>query len=330
MIGGPANCVQFAGAPIPDLSNAPKGQRQIQDFFFPVLFLKEKGRIFPDSRFLLVPSGHRSLIGARKEPLFPPISILFPLPKEEEKIRLFSDISPDSERSRRKSVLFLSEKGPVKKDLRLPSKIASDFRRQAPGPLRFRRNRRRRRKSEKNPFFSPSHFMARQKNLSHRWLGKKILPFFPIPLESEERPFPQIPLESEGTRSRGKYRKKDRRFFFRCPPKIHRIFGRPDLCRRKSQALFDGRGASPPIPKESEGTRRLPSKIACDFRRQARALFPIFSPRVFFEFGRLAFPEEISEKSIEIGGNGFSPILKKLEETLVSRRKSQAIFYGRR
>ena len=28
---------------------APKGQRQIQDFFFPVLFLKEKGRIFPDS-----------------------------------------------------------------------------------------------------------------------------------------------------------------------------------------------------------------------------------------------------------------------------------------
>ena len=43
-------------------------------------------------------------------------------------------------------------------------------------------------------FFSPS----------HRWLGKKILPFFPIPSESEERPSPQIPLESEGTRSQKK------------------------------------------------------------------------------------------------------------------------------
>ena len=41
-----------------------------------------------------------------------------------------------------------------------------------------------------------------------RGRGKKILPFFPIPLESEERPSPQISLESEGTRSRGKYRKK--------------------------------------------------------------------------------------------------------------------------
>ena len=31
--------------------------------------------------------------------------------------------------------------------------------------------------------------------------------------------------------------------------------------------------SSPPIPSESEGTRRLPSKIASDFRRQAKVLF---------------------------------------------------------
>ena len=128
--------------------------------------------------FSRVFSGHRSSIDARREPLFPPISILFPLPKEEEKIRLFSEGKKDQ-------------------------------------------------KSEENPFFFPSHFMAREKKrgspqhveetrrerpnsknldvrLRHRWLGKKILPFFPIPKESEERPSPQIPLESEGTRSRKK------------------------------------------------------------------------------------------------------------------------------
>ena len=42
---------------------------------------------------------------------------------------------------------------PGKKDPRLPSKIASDFRRQAPGPLRFLRNRRRRRKKDLRSFF---------------------------------------------------------------------------------------------------------------------------------------------------------------------------------
>ena len=79
-------------------------------------------------------------------------------------------------------------------------------------------------KSEENPFFSPSHFMAREKNLSHRWLGKKILPFFPIPSESKERPSPQIPKESEGIRSQAKSvlflsekgpEKKDGSYFYR-------------------------------------------------------------------------------------------------------------------
>ena len=35
-------------------------------------------------------------------------------------------------------------------------------------------------------------------------LEKNMLPFFPIPKESEERPSPQIPKESEGTRNRKK------------------------------------------------------------------------------------------------------------------------------
>ena len=43
------------------------------------------------------------------------------------------------------------------------------------------------------------------------------------------------------------------------------------VCRRKSLAIFDGRRASPPIPKELEGTSDpfmllSPPKIACDFR----------------------------------------------------------------
>ena len=41
--------------------------------------------------------------------------------------------------------------------------------------------------------------------------------------------------------------KTNPRFFLLCPPKIYRIFGGPDLCRRKSQAIIDGRGAFPPI-----------------------------------------------------------------------------------
>ena len=83
------------------------------------------------------------------------------------------------------------------------------------------------------PVFFTEPYMARQKNLSHIWLGKKILaingsakksclsfrftcffplplrgrgnkilPFLPISSKSEERPSPQIPLESEGTRNR--------------------------------------------------------------------------------------------------------------------------------
>ena len=167
----PQNCMQFWGdkSEIRAAGVLRKGEKRsvkkflrapISDrgpaFFYPIRDgFAENGMPFSAKpsqldfpRVLLVPSGHRSEIGARKEPLFPPISILFPLPSEEEKIRLFSDISPDSERSRRKSVLFLSEKGPGKKD----------------------------QKSEENPFFSPSHEMAREKNLSHKWLGKKSSP----------------------------------------------------------------------------------------------------------------------------------------------------------
>ena len=65
-----------------------------------------------------------------------------------------------------------------------------------------------------------------------------------------------------------------------------------DLCRRKSLAIFDGRGASPPISKESEGTRRLPSKIAgapdqrsgaqgAIFDGKRGSFFPIFPPNSF-------------------------------------------------
>ena len=78
---------------------------------------------------------------------------------------------------------------------RLPSKIASDFRRQT--RVLFL--------SEKGRVFPE---LACFFPLPLRGRGNKILPFFPIPLESEERRSPQIPLESEGTRSRGKYRKR--------------------------------------------------------------------------------------------------------------------------
>ena len=76
-------------------------------------------------------------------------------------------------------------------------------------------------------FFSPSHFMARQKNLSHKWLGKKIF------------------------RSRKKFVLFLRLAFF-FPSHLwlgKKIFRsrkkRTLVCRRKSQAIFDGRRGSP-------------------------------------------------------------------------------------
>ena len=96
------------------------------------------------------------------------------------------------------------------------------FQRNLRGPpsFRFQKNRKGGQKKNRRFFFSPSAVeiacdFRRQTRvlffrlafffpLPLRGRGNKILPFFPIPLESEERPSPQIPLESEGTRSRKK------------------------------------------------------------------------------------------------------------------------------
>ena len=58
--------------------------------------------------------------------------------------------------------------------------------------------------------------------------------------KSEERPSPQIPLKSEGTRNRKNGRPLRFQRNLRGPE-----IGGPDLCRRKSQAIFDGRGRVP-------------------------------------------------------------------------------------
>ena len=152
-------------------------------------------------------------------PLFPPISILFPLPKEEEKIRLFSFRKKDQ-------------------------------------------------KSEENPFFSPSHFMAREKNLSHKWLGKKNLrhapanPFMRFARRAvngrkpwEKGPSPAVENRPLGPRSE--------------------IGGPGGDFRRQARVLFlSEKGRVFPY---SEGVREnieigenapLPSKIASDLRRQ--------------------------------------------------------------
>ena len=142
--------------------------------FFLVLF-------FRLAFFSRVFSGHRSSIDARREPLFPPISgpfflrkkgEFFPLPgpfsfrKRTGFPRTPKDFFPEPSMARFSHGIFDSgEKSRRKK--RESGEISEEEKVS---------------KSEENPFFSPSHFMAREKNLSHRWLGKKILPFFPIPI----------------------------------------------------------------------------------------------------------------------------------------------------
>ena len=183
---------------------------------------RRKRRVFSDFfeiGEITVLSGHRSKIGARRE--------------RARKRRVFSDFFEIGERtlvSRKKSLaIFYGRR-----------RVFSDFLALFPGPFRkrtdfprlacFSQGHRSEIGARRVFFIEP--YMARQKNLSHKWLGKKILPFlpisilFPLPKEeekirlfsfgkkdqkSEERPSPQIPLESEGTRSRGKYRKKGRR-----------------------------------------------------------------------------------------------------------------------
>ena len=93
------------------------------------------------------------------------------------------------------------------------------------------------------------------------------MPFFPIPLESEERPSPQIPLESEGTRSRGKYRgiRQIRDRVLSVPYGARSEIGprkerkernlRSFFTKEKRSSIFFP--SSPPIPKESEETRFL-------------------------------------------------------------------------
>ena len=64
----------------------------------------------------------------------------------------------------------------------------------------------------------------------------------------------------------------------------------------------------------------LPSKIASDFRRQRSG--PPKIHRIFGGPGSLRFQRNRRKQ-------GFPPILKEWEETLLCRRKSQAIFDGR-
>ena len=160
---------------------------------------------------------------------------------------------------------------------RLPSKIACDFLRQtrvlfSAVPRKFMNFRGTRRLTSK----IASDFRRQTKVLFLKEKGR---------------------IFSDSERSRGKYRKKGEwrknlgsrkessiffyegkkifDLFFRCPPKILWIFGGPDLCRRKSQAIFDGRGASPPIPGPLRFQRNLrgPGIGGDPF-----SLIPIFPP----------------------------------------------------
>ena len=82
--------------PFSDIFPDSKGIGENSSFFPDSFGVGEKG---PGKRanfslfmcFSLVLSGHRALIGARREPLFPPISILFPISgKEKSSIFLFA------------------------------------------------------------------------------------------------------------------------------------------------------------------------------------------------------------------------------------------------
>ena len=109
-----------------------------------------------------------------------------------------------------------------------------------------------------------------------------------------------------------------------------------DLCRRKSQAIFDGRGASPPISGKEK------SKIflfgAC---RQNRLRFstagegPFFLVLFLSEKGRIFSDSFRSRGKYRKKGEFFSIPLSpensmNFRGTLVCRRKSLAIFDGRR
>ena len=125
-------------------------------------------------------------------------------------------------------------------------------------------------------------------------------------LSEKERVFPEL------RRSRGKYRNRKKyrnlrgrpSFRFTCffpllrrgRGKKHGFFSSAPQGQRKKTRVFLRFPSSPPIPSESEGTRRLPSKIACDFRRQARVLFLSEKGRVF------PYSERVGG-NIEMGGN---------------------------
>ena len=116
-------------------------------------------------------------------------------------------------------------------------------------------------------------------------LGKKILPFLPIHVffssapagqrkktresESEKRPSPQIPSESEGTRNRRNGRPLRFRTNLRGPDIEKSI----EIGGNKASLPFACFFSSAPAGQRKKNTRmggnaRLPSKIACDFRRQ--------------------------------------------------------------
>ena len=198
---------------------------------------------------------------------------------ERSRICLIPRYFPRLRRSRRKSVLFLSEKGPGEKtnpknlDVRLrhicscpprkshaifggdrlgkkilpingSTKTALGIRENGsppiPGPLRFQRNLRGR------PFFRFACFSP-----SHRWLGKKNLRHAPA------NPFMRF--------ARRAVNRKERQDFIPSAPQGQRKKTRESeetlLCRRKSLAIFDGRGRVPRKFIEFSGDNEKKSKI---------------------------------------------------------------------
>ena len=160
------------------------------------------------------------------------------------------------------------------------------------------------------------------------------MPFLPISSKSEERPSPQIPRESEGTRNR-----KERQDFIPSAPQGQRNKTRESektlVCRRKSQAIFDGRHRVPRKFMEFSGDR-----VPSDFKEIGgnKASLPFFKilfplPRrgrgIKHANGRKRSSPVENRLRFSTRDGGSPPISKESEGTLLCRRKSLAIFDGR-
>ena len=123
-------------------------------------------------------------------------------------------------------------------------------------------------------FFSPSAVENRLRFSTAEECLFRFACFFPLPRRGRENKIlPFLPISGK---ERSKIPQKKHAFsegsrisltLLRRVKEIQDLFF---LGKKRSKIFFP---SSPPIPSESEGTRRLPSKIACDFRRQARVLF---------------------------------------------------------